>query len=158
DVAFLHAIYDLEASFPTIHDFNLLALDGYALVVQDRRIAGAKSMAHINAQKNALNNAQDEMTATEQRARSNLNLPPADPASPTADPDVHRRAARDAYLTAEQIESASRRRLDKESPTNPTLEQARAYYKRLGKIEARYLASLEEIGVPPDVTKDYRAL
>jgi hypothetical protein len=79
DAAFLSSLEALEASFDTIHDFQILALNQYALVVQDRRIAGARSMASLNAHKKDLKRAQDEATAAARQARSDLGLPPGQP-------------------------------------------------------------------------------
>jgi hypothetical protein len=49
------------------------------------------------------------------------------------------------YQDAENIALTAKRALDRKYPTNPTLEQARAYYRELEKIDAAFLVSLEAL-------------
>jgi hypothetical protein len=85
--------------------------------------------------------------------------PPTSPAPVASDdPEVLRKAAGAAYLKAAKTAVTAKRALDKKYPTNPSLEQAKTYYRELEKVDTRLLSSWEAIGPPPDTEHDFQTL
>jgi hypothetical protein len=60
-------------------DYRTLTRSQFALLIQDRRTSGSRSMASLNVHKKALARALDAVRAAANQVRADLNLPPAKP-------------------------------------------------------------------------------
>jgi hypothetical protein len=85
---------------------------------------------------------------------------PAAPATaaPTPDPEVVRKAAAAAYLSAAEKGNKARKALNKKYKTFKTLKQARAYYKASAKIEGSFIAAVKALKVPADTAGDLHTM